>query len=247
MAKQPIRQMKKYTGIFYLFLLLLNYHQLSAQQSFDSSFADAAAVYTKTIGANAHLYTGSEYVDYDHRMTGNPYFASLYFTNGAIVYDDILYNNIQMFYDILNDDVVIKNYNDTALLLSKEKVSSFSYAGHNFIKIIPDSATAEIKPGYYEVLYNGNTKLFAKRKKEIKEKIELQYSETTFTEHDQYYILKKDIFYQVSDKNAALDVMKDRKKELSKFIHANKLKFTRNFEASLLKTVAYYNGLNTSK
>ncbi len=240
--------MKKYTKTFYFLLLLLNYLTLNAQQSFDSSFADAAAVYTKAIGANQHLYTGSEYVDYNHTMIGNPYFAYLYFTNGAIVYDDILYNGIQMFYDILNDDVVLKNYNDTALLLPKEKVSSFSFAGHNFIKIIPDSSTTtEIKAGYYEVLYNGNTKLFAKRKKEITEKIDIQYSETSFTEHDQYYILKNDIFYQVSDKNGALGVMKDRKKELSKFIHENKLKFRKNFEASLLKTVAYYNGLNNTK
>jgi hypothetical protein len=239
--------MKKYTKTFYFLLLLLNYQLLYAQQSFDSSFADAQAVYTKAIGVNAHLYTGSEYVDYDHTMTGNPYFASLYFTNGAIVYDDILYKNVQMFYDILNDDVVLKNYNDTALLLPKEKVSSFSFAGHNFIKIIPDSATAEIKPGYYEVLYNGNTKLFAKRKKEITEKIQIQYYEALFTEHDQYYILKNDVFYQVGDKNGALNVMKDRKKELSKFIHQEKLKFRKNFESSLLKTVAYYNGLNNTK
>jgi hypothetical protein len=239
--------MKKYTKAIYFLLLLLNYQLLNAQQSFDSSFAEAAAVYTKAIGANAHLYTGSEYVDYNHTMTGNTYFSSLYFTNGAIVYDDILYNNVEIFYDILNDDVVLKNYNDTTLLLPKEKVSSFSFAGHNFIKIIPDSATAEIKPGYYEVLYNGNTKLFAKRKKEITEKIEIQYSETSLTEHDQYYILKNDIFYQVSDKNGALNVMKDRKKELSKFIHQEKLKFRKNFEASLLKTVAYYNGLNNIK
>jgi hypothetical protein len=239
--------MKKHIRIFYPLLLLLNYLTLNAQQSFDSSFADAAAIYTKAIGANQHLYTGSEYVDYNHTMTGNPYFASLYFTSSAIVYDDILYNNVQLFYDILNDDVVLKNYNDTALLLPKEKISSFRITGHNFIKIIPDSATAEINAGYYEVLYNGNTKLFAKRKKIITEKIDIQYYEAFFTEQDQYYILKNDIFYQVSDKNGALGVMKDRKKELSKFIHQEKLKFRKNFEASLLKTVVYYNGLNNTK
>ena len=113
--------MKKYTKTFYFLLLLLNYQLLNAQQSFDSSFADAAAVYTKAIGANAHLYASGEYVDYDHTMTGNPYFASLYFTNGSIVYDDIPYNDVKIIYDILNDDIVIKNYNDFCFTTSQKK------------------------------------------------------------------------------------------------------------------------------
>ena len=159
--------------LFCLLLLLLNYIIASAQNSFDSSFADAASVYTNTIGTNMHLFNGSEYVDYDRRITGNPFFGSLYFTNGSIVYDDISYSDVKMIYDILNDDVVIKNYTGLALLLVKEKISAFNFAGHYFTKIIADSTTSGIKTGFYDVLYDGSTKLLAKRKKELTEKIEL--------------------------------------------------------------------------
>src|SRR5947207_11319671 len=99
-----------------------------------------------------------------------------------------------MIYNIINNDVIIKNYKDTSLLLEKNKISSFTFAGHYFIRVSADSSDAEIKSGFYEVLYDGRTKLFAKRKKEITEKIALQYSESSFTEHNDYYILKNDIF-----------------------------------------------------
>ena len=152
-----------------------------------------------------------------------------------------------MLYDILNDDVVLKNYNDTALLLSKEKVSSFGFAGHNFIKVTADSSASAVKSGYYDVLYNGNTKLFAKRVKTITEKIDIQYSESFFSEHDEYYILKDDVFYPVNDKNSALHVLKDRKNELTKFIHQEKLKFRHAREMSFIKLVIYYDSLNNNK
>ena len=239
--------MKKFKGILYLFLLFFYSGTIHAQNSYDSAYIKAVAVYTKAIGVNAHLYNGSEYIDYDHRITGNPFFGDLYFTSGSIVFDGILYTDVKMFYDILNDDVVIKNYNDTALLLAKNKISSFTFAGHYFIRVSADSSDAEIKSGFYEVLYDGRTKLFAKRKKEITEKIALQYSESSFTEHNDYYILKNDIFYPANDKGSALNVMKNKKSELTKFIHQNKLKFKKTLEFSLIKTVAYYDSLNSAQ
>ena len=58
----------------------------------------------------------------------------------------------------------------------------------------------------------GNTKLFAKRKKELQKRSNIQYYEALFTEHDQHYILKNDIFYQVSDKNGALECYERQEK-----------------------------------
>jgi hypothetical protein len=232
---------------FYLLLLLLIPPSTNAQNSFDSSFADAVSVYKKTMGENIHLFNGSEYVDYDHRISGNPFFGSLYFADGSIVYDDITYTDIQMIYDMLNDDVIIKNYNGAPLLLTKEKISSFNLGGHYFVTIITDSTVTGMKTGFYDVLYDGATKLLVKRKKEITEKIEMQSLESSFTQRDQYYIMKDTVYHPVHDKNAALKAMKDRKSELTKFIHQDKIKFRKDFETALLKTVAYYNSLNITK
>src|SRR4030095_11137029 len=122
----------------------------------DSSFTNAVSVYTNTAGTNSHLYNGSEYVDYDHKIKGNPFFASSYFADGSVFYDGILYHDVQMFYDILHDDVVIKNYNGLPLILAKEKVHSFNFSGHQFVRAVSDSSNADFKiSGFYDVLFDG--------------------------------------------------------------------------------------------
>jgi hypothetical protein len=231
-----------------VFLLLIINSTAFTQNAFDSSLTRALSVYTNITGVNLHLYNGSEYIDYDHRIKGNPFFLSLSFADGAIVYDGILYENVKMFYDILHDDVVIKNYNDTALLLAKEKISSFDYAGHHFVNLVADSSETGINViGFYDVLYNGKIKLFAKRKKYIVEKINLQYAESSFIEHDAYYIFKDNVSYPVDDKRSVLNVMKDRKTELMKYLRQNKIKFKKDRETAITKMVAYYDGLNKTK
>jgi hypothetical protein len=237
----------KHAKLHLLFLLLL-YYSTSAQNAFDSSYAEAISVYTNTLSTNIHLYNGSEYIDYDHRVKGNPFFQSRSYTPGNIVYDEILYTNIAMFYDILHDDVIIKNYNDTALLLVKEKISSFDLLNHHFIRLYLDSSEKHIESNaFYDVLCNGNAKLFARRKKVIVEKIVLQSSESNFNEADNYFIYNKNVFYELKNKASVLNALKDKKTALIKFLHQSKIKFRQNPEAAMIKMVTYYNTLNSSK
>lgn len=205
-------------------------------------------MYKKTIGVNTHLYKGTEYTDYNHRITGNPFFGSTYFGDGSVVYDGIFYDHVQMFYDILHDDIVIRNYNDTPLVLVKEKVSSFNYNGHHFINLGADSNLNNFKiSGFYDVLYDGNTKFLARRKKELVEKITTTFSESYFTEKTEYYILKNNELSSVSDKRSVLAVLKDHKNEMNKYMHQSKFKFRKDFENATSEVLAYYDRLNTAK
>jgi hypothetical protein len=240
--------MRKYQPLIYLLLFqLFNIHGF-CQESFDSSLARAASVYTNFVNLGAHIYNGSEYVDYDHKIKGNPFFESSYFNNGDLVYDGVSYKNLNMFYDILHDDVVIRNYNDTAMILVKEKISAFNFLNHSFINIIADSVLANEKTaGFYDVLYNGNIKLIAKRKKEIVENIRVENSESFFVEKDNFYILKNEVLFAVNDKNSVLDVLKDKKSSIEKFLHQSKLKYRKKPEETMIKMVAYYDALNKAK
>lgn len=229
-------------------LLLFNSLILRAQTSFDSSYANAVSVYTATVGLNQHIYNGAEYIDYDHRITGSPFFEKNSFVNGSVVYDGVLYNNIQLIYDIWRGDVVIKNYTGLPLLLINEKVSAFDLEGHQFIKITTDSLTEKLGlSGFYNVLCNGTAKLFAKRKKLLVEKITSPTVESSFIQKNEYYILNNDVFYAVANKKSLLNALDDQKPALKKYIKQQKLKFRKTFEANLIKTVVYYGSINQSK
>lgn len=240
--------MKLFKTLFLFFLSLASSSVLFAQQSFDSAFTQATSVYDNTMGANIHLYNGVEYIDYDHRITGDPFFMGSFFTGGSIIYDGVFYNNVQLFYDVLRDNVVIKNYNNAPLLLVNEKVAAFGMLGHRFINIQADSTISKNNHlGFCDVLSDGYLKLLSKRKKLIVEKTSVQYSESSYTEKDEYYILKDEILYPVNDEKSVLALMKDRKSEVQKFLHQNKIKFRKNPEAAMIKMVDYYNQLNKVK
>jgi hypothetical protein len=241
-------EMEKYkqliAPLFFVFICATS----SGQGSFDSSMQDAVSVYNHVAGVNSHLYNGTAYTDYDHRIKGDPFFASTYFADGSIVYDGIFYAHVQMFYDLLHDDVVIKNYNGLPLVLVKDKISSFDFAGSRFVRLVADSAEAGGKiNGFYEVLFDGNIKLFAKRKKEVIEKINLQFSEIYFMQSNAYFVLNNGVFYPVSDKRSVLYAMKDKRSQVKKFLHDNKIKFKKNTEAELVRASTYYDGLTNSK
>ena len=76
----------RFIGLTIIFLCT----KACAQNALDSSFADAIAVYKKTLGANTHLYKGRAYTDYDHRITGTPFFNDSYFAKGSIMMMEFL-------------------------------------------------------------------------------------------------------------------------------------------------------------
>jgi hypothetical protein len=81
----------------------------------------------------------------------------------------------------------------------------------------------------------------------VVEKTSTQYSESSYTEKDEYYILKEEVLYPVSDEKSVLALMKDRKTEVQKYLHQNKIKFRKNPEVAMITMVDYYNELNKAK
>jgi hypothetical protein len=64
-----------------------------------------------------------------------------------------------MFYDILHDDVVIKNYNGLPLILDKRKGPFINFSGHQFVRVVSDSSNTDFKiSGFYDVLFDGEAK-----------------------------------------------------------------------------------------
>lgn len=234
--------------IILLILFISSCLCLRAQYESDSSYNKVIAVYNRTIGINKHLFNGTEYIDYDHRTTGSPFFSNTYFTSGTVTYYGVFYNNVQIFYDELNDNAILKNYNDTPLVLVREKVASFSILGHQFVNLqVLESNPAIKDSGFYDMLYNGNVKLFAKRKKKIVQKISTLMSESYFNEKVSYYIFKNNTLYTVDNKNSVLEVLKDKKNAVSKFLHQSHIKYNRNPELAMTKMLAYYDSLNNTK
>lgn len=83
---------------------------------------------------------------------------------GKVTYNNILYKNVNLQYDLVRDEVLTKNFNDKKIILVKEKVGEFSIDGHLFKRLTDSNPSLKID-GYYEILMEDkNVKLSKKNK-----------------------------------------------------------------------------------
>jgi hypothetical protein len=225
---------------FILFLDIANAQDLTNSRTSTSIAVD---FYSKFIGEDSHLYNGSEHAPYDFRIRGDAYFESNLLTKGFIKYDEVLYPMVNMAYDIVRDEVTTNRYNENfRIKLVSEKIAYFSVFNHYFTRLVHDSINKSfITTGFYDVLHDGKIKFLSRRQKKIMEKVTADEGDQLwFEENDLFIVQKEGNYYQIKDKSELFNLFKDRKKELKRYLRKSKIKFNKNPEYAILKTVEYF-------
>lgn len=206
----------------------------------------AVAVYINSIPGNSSLYNGRMYPGYLVKLRGIPFFKTDNFSNGDLTLNGMLYKDLPLMYDIIKDVVILQHYNKMQKIqLPSEDVDRFSCSGHNFIKIEKDSAQNNVPAdGFYELMYEGQVVLLAKRKKTLHEVRMDRVAEYEVVETNRYFIKKGSAYFSVKGAGSVLRVFKDRKKELAKALKAAELDQRRNRERMLLFLVSEYDKLS---
>ena len=231
-----------------LFLFVCLQFNLTAQNQFPDSTDNKQIPgkiiqsYFTEVGDNTPLYNGTEYTMPYHGVTGTPFYASDSFQNGTIIYDGVKYNNVKMAYDLVIDGLIIKAYHDLNLKLVTEKINSFSFSNHMFVRIEHDSTTSKMRTGFYEVIYNGSVTVLSKRKKQLENSFRAE-DPYKFAEYEYNYIKKGDNYFIIDNKNSLIEVFGDQKDEIKKFIRKNKIKLKKRKGDNIVKTAQYYEQL----
>lgn len=207
--------------------------------------------FNKAIGQSSRLYSGHEYISYARIIKGNALYPMNAETweQGEVNYDGIVYENVPMMYDIYKDLLVVLLYNHfSAYSLVSEKVHDFTFWGRHFVRIDADSLRndkAGISSGFYEQLYGGNkVEVLARRSKSIQNSTsQATVLETFFSEKNDYYIRKGSVYYKIGSKGAILDVLKDKKPVLQKYMRDNNIKYGNDPEAAMAALANYYDHL----
>lgn len=215
----------------------------------DSTFnekaeSNALVQYSRIMRYQALIFNGSEYNEFDGNSKEFPYFYSEYIEEGAIRYDNELYLGIPLFYDLTTDELIIEHYNQSGyqvlIKLRQDRVQSFSVFDHTFQRLSGDSLN-RIKTGFYDLLYDGDLKFYAKRKKIYHEEINTNEIIIDFLERTNYYLFKDGIYHPVKRKGSVLKALKDQKKILNQYASKTNLDFRR--ESSYVELVRYYDNL----
>lgn len=236
--------MKKRIFLLPLLLFHLAFFPARAQSPDTASRSPAIdatlSLYARSLGEQARLYTGSQFVEYRYpMMKEHPFFGSPDAAVGTIWYDDMIYRDVPMWYDLVRDEVVVLNAaRQIRIVLEGRRVKEFSLAGHRFTRI---DTVAALPAGFYELLYDGPSTLLAKRAKRYTEIIdEMTVKLDVYPISPRYYISKDGGFQELKKPSQVKNLFPAKRRELDAFIKTNDLNFRRNPEAAMAAVLAYY-------
>ncbi|PKK35613.1 hypothetical protein BWI96_16060 [Siphonobacter sp. SORGH_AS_0500] len=224
---------------FLYFIYLFGGITLASAQKTDSLAVltpqeSAIQHYHKATFLNARYFNGREYTIQEFRPIGHQFFESLDWDTTSIVYNGYSYDGVHAVYDIHRDIYVIQNHDGlNRIMLSPEDLSGFTIHGHRFTRL-----SKGINPGYYEVIYDGKTKVYCKRFKTRTEDLSDRTVQIIYNIDDRYYILKDQKYHQVKSKKSVLQLLGDKKREVRRFMRGKLYK--ENREKSIGEMAAYY-------
>lgn len=225
-----------------IFSFLKPFAQVEGLPAIHITDSAVIAYYDTVMRENLQLYTGTEYANKGHNIQGFPYFENENLFIGAVLYDNNFYDKVSMQYDLVSDELVILDYGKNyKIKLLSEKVKYFVLDGRRFSSVlVAGDSLGQGKTGFYEELYSGNIKVFAKRRKLPQVIGKVEDNVTRYIQYNSYYIQKAGKMTEVDNEKAVLNVLGDRKQDLKNFIRSDKLNFRKHFEEAVTATAAYY-------
>lgn len=199
--------------------------------------------YINAAKENLPFYNGSEYVRYIPRTKGHPFFSVDSFVAGSIFYDGVLYNNIRMQYDLVNDKVLIHNYaGDFIMELGSEKIKYFSIANHIFERqTSPQEIFDNKRDVFLDLIYAGKSVTgYVKREKVFLQPLRAEDSIPHYEEYTRFYVKKDEKFYPVSSIRGLAGIFTAKKEMLKEFARNNNISMGKIEEESMKMILAYY-------
>ena len=206
---------------------------------------------------NSDLHYGIVYEE-KHRIKNkkSKFIFSPDFLSGSVIYDNLPYFDLNLKYNAYEDEVLMKvgnKFGGKSLQLYKDRISSFTIAGHRFIKIEPSDSEAAIMPGYYEISKeNLFFTLLIKHQKELKERLGVKSVYHEFEDTPKEYVLHcQNNYYAIDGVSDLTTIFPDHKEKLDSFEKSqnSKLHFDIALEAMLnyLETLLLKDSNRTAK
>jgi len=190
------------------------------------------------------LNNGKAWRNIYYKIKGDQFLFSPEFLTGNVTIEGRKFNDLQIKYDIYDDELIMITDHKIIIQLNKEMVDFFSMDFnenvYNFKKFEADSVNT--LSGYVNVLYEGGTSLYVKYRKEIL-LLAVENKYDLFNQINKVFVKKGDEIYKVDSKMEFLKLFKDQKQQLHNFIRSNKIKLSKKVPESFIPVVEYYDKL----
>lgn len=201
---------------------------------------------------NTEISNGIVYKEKFKTINGNhKFYLTSKFTPGNIIYNKQPFFDLEMKYDIYEDEIIIKlpTQSYSIIQLIKDKIDEFSINNHRFIKVSEryEEYDNEEISGFYEISYQSKKiTLFKKHKKDRKQRLgNFVYSQ--FKENSSYFILYNHKYYKINSKNKLIELFPNLKKNIRSFYNSNKQQFKFEPDVFMVNLIEHLSTLLTNK
>jgi hypothetical protein len=177
-------------------------------------------------------------------VIGDQFFLANTFLNGSVTFNGRRFNNLNLKYDIANDELLLSIESHPSILMNKEMVDSFSfvYENRNYHIINAGTDSSSVLRGYVNVLYNGPSAMYVKYLKKIQPLAVDGRFDLFFQEH-QIYLRKDKKIVPVMGKRMFLNLLEDKKKEIRYYLKSSRTKLTRKDPETFIPVIRYYDSI----
>lgn len=236
--------MRIFTVVAFLFSSICYGQSETAALPTDRLITEPIKKYKEATFLTQNLYNGRAYYMYDSKMEEHQFFVDRKWARGSVYYNDQLFENVEMLYDIVKDELVIHHLNGDNLLLQTERIDYFDVLDHHYKRLIAGKDIPDgMRTGFYDIVYNGNTKLIVRRRKERQEKIVERQVISLFPQKDFYYLYKDGTYRAVRSKKSVLALFPQNGKELRRAVRAEHIPYRKNRETAIKIMAAKYDQL----
>lgn len=210
--------MKLYKPLFFL-LFVGTCCKICAQQKVIYSWFD------KEVGVeNTGLFNGIEFIDpFNILDQKHRFFETDEYTKGTLNYDGQNYYDIDLKYDVYEDQLVAKlttkNGEINQILLLNAKINSFKLGNISFEKLSGREASNNLSQDFHQLLVeNEHFRLFKRNHKKLKKFITNNSVYYKFIEvKPEYFIISNDKLFNISKKRDLISLYPQLKRKISKY------------------------------
>ena len=231
--------------IILLFSLIGNcqfYYDDSALVSGSSKYL--VNFYNKTRHDFNLLYNGPFHYSYPILEQGSPYFSGEAWQKGSVTYEDIIYDNVSMKYDLIKDQLIVMNEEKgrLALELFSPRIKEFSYNNLKFV-YIPRNSPLSLKEGFYQQLSTGKITALCKTENTLEEIIVGDKIEWKVSQRKRYFIIDNNHSRTINRQQDLMEAVKNHRQQIISHLKERKLKFKKNKEQVIAAATDLYNKL----
>lgn len=179
------------------------------------------------------------------KAIGDQFFLTNASLKGSITFNGQKFNDLDLQYDIINDELILKIESHPTIITNKEMVDSFSlfFENRNYHVINAGTDTSNVLTGYVNVLYDGPSALYVKYSKML-QPLAVDGRYDLFFQENHIYLKKGNEVQAIAGKRQLLNLLEDKRKEIRYYLKSRRYKITRRDPGTFIPVLKYYDSIH---